>query len=400
MLSLIISIIALGLIIAFHEFGHFITARLFKVGVIEFSIGMGPRVLSKVKGNTRYSLRAMPFGGSCMMLGEEMAEDDENDRASGALTNGTLNDDAPRIQGDSIIIDGRTYKKSDQFVEKPAWQRFLIIAAGPVFNFILAFLFALIITAHYGYDRAEILDATSGMPAAEAGISAGDEITGLAVVNDSSNGIRFSKVETARDVQLFMVVHADAMQNGGTFAVRYLDADDGMSEKSAVLKPQYDDENKTYRLGFSYSSGYEKAESLGEVLHYSMYDVGYCIRSSVLSVKMLISGSVSRRDVMGPVRMVAVMDETVATASYYGIVAATMTLLNIMVLISGSLGAMNLLPLPALDGGRLVFIAIELITGHAVPKELEGRIHMAGMLLLLALMVFILFNDVSLLILG
>ena len=113
---------------------------------------------------------------------------------------------------------------------------------------------------------------------------------------------------------------------------------------------------------------------------------------------MIAEGSVNRADVMGPVRMVAIMDETVETASGYGVVTAVMTLLNIMVLISGSLGAMNLLPLPALDGGRLVFIAIEIILRKPVPKNVEAMIHMAGMLLLLLLMVFILFNDVSLLI--
>ena len=400
MISIIISVLALGFIIAIHEFGHFIVARTFGVGVIEFSIGMGPRLCSKVRGNTRYSLRALPLGGSCMMLGEEMAEDEDSERSSGAITNGTLNADAPRIDGENIIIDGRSYHKKDQFVEKKAWQRFLIVAAGPIFNFILAFIFALIITSHYGYDRAIISDTTAGMPAYEAGLSEGDRITGLAVTGDRSKGVRLSKVETARDIQLFMVVNAAAVQNADEIAVRYLDADEGMKEKDVILTPQYDEENKTYRLGFTYSAAYAKADSLGEIIHYSLYDVGYCIRSSVYSIKMMISGAVSRKDVMGPVRMVAVMDKTVETASGYGMTAAAMTLLNIMIIISGSLGAMNLLPLPALDGGRLVFIAIELLTGHAVPKELEGRIHMAGMLLLLALMVFIMFNDVSLLIFG
>ena len=152
MLSLIISIIALGFIVAFHEFGHFITARFFKVGVIEFSVGMGPRLLSGVKGNVRYSLRIFPFGGSCMMLGEEMAEEEGTGRVAGDITNGAFNGIAPTVSGDTITVEGRIYHKSEQFVNKPAWQRFFVIAAGPVFNFILAFVLALIITAHYGYD--------------------------------------------------------------------------------------------------------------------------------------------------------------------------------------------------------------------------------------------------------
>ena len=113
---------------------------------------------------------------------------------------------------------------------------------------------------------------------------------------------------------------------------------------------------------------------------------------------MLAGGKVGRRDVMGPVRMVAVMDESVDEASDHGAAAAALTLFDMMILISVSLGAMNLLPLPALDGGRLLFILIELLTRRAVPKELEARIHTVGMLLLLALMVFIMTNDISLLI--
>ena len=418
MLSLIISIIALGFIVAFHEFGHFITARFFKVGVIEFSVGMGPRLLSGVKGNVRYSLRIFPFGGSCMMLGEEMAEEEGTGRVAGDITNGAFNGIAPTVSGDTITVEGRIYHKSEQFVNKPAWQRFFVIAAGPVFNFILAFVLALIITAHYGYDRADVMDVTAGMPAAEAGIEKGDIITGLAALDDYTennasdvnasaakkekgseaalSAVHFEKIETGRDIQLYMAVNNKAMQAGKSFAFRFKDASDGYKEKTAVVLPALDEELGRYRLGFSYSTGFLPAESIGEVLYYSLYDVKYCIKNTVYSVKMLIEGSVTKSDVMGPVRMVAVMDESVQTASEGGgTVAAAMTLLNIMIIISGALGATNLLPLPALDGGRLIFIIIELVTGHAVPKRLEGGIHMAGMLLLLALMFFIMFNDIT-----
>ena len=400
MLSLIISIIALGFIVAFHEFGHFIAARFFKVGVIEYSVGMGPRLFSGVMGNVRYSLRIFPFGGSCMMLGEEMDEEEADDRVSGYITNGTFNSDAPKISKDTITVDKRVYSKSEQFVKKPAWQRFIIVVAGPVFNFILAFIFALIITTHYGYDRADITDVTEGMPAAEAGLKKGDIITGLAVLGDYDkatdlSAVNFEKIETGRDIQLFMAVNNRAMQEGKAFAFRFEDEDKGGTEETAVILPAMDEELGRYRLGFSYSTGFMPAESIGEIVYFSLYDIKYCIKNTIYSLKMLIEGSVTRSDVMGPVRMVAVMDESVKTASDGGgTVAAAMTLLNIMIIISGALGATNLLPLPALDGGRLIFIIIELLTGHAVPKKLEGSIHTAGILLLLALMVFIMFNDI------
>ena len=115
---------------------------------------------------------------------------------------------------------------------------------------------------------------------------------------------------------------------------------------------------------------------------------------------MLITGKADSSDLMGPIRMVATMDESVDSAASYGFVAALMTLFNLMILISSSLGFMNLLPLPALDGGRLLFILIEMVTQRKVPKELEARIHMIGTMLLLALMMFILFNDIIMLYLG
>lgn len=458
---LIISIIALGLIIAIHEAGHFLAARLFKVGVIEYSIGMGPRIASRLWGNTRVSLRAMPFGGSCMMLGEEMDESHSEGNPRPGATNGTFENEPRKVFGDKILVDGRTYLREEQFVSKPAWQRFIIIAAGPVFNFILAFLFALVITANYGYDRSDVLKIEAGSPMAEAGIEEGDRITGLCmaghteplgnpehlgtetdmdtntvidagisaetdmdtntVISAEANGetssetgmedmpspmdllrhlFKYKKIETGRDIQLFMLENAEAKDAGMAIGVRYLDASDGMKEKHAEVRAVYDEASGQNLLGFSYTTAFSEAGSVMEVIRYAFYDVKYCIKSAVLSVKLLIKGSVGRDDVMGPVRMVAVMDESMDEAADYGLTVAVMTLLNIMVLISGSLGATNLLPIPALDGGKLLFIIIEMITRHPVPKEIEGRIHFVGMMFLLLLMLMILFNDVFMLMSG
>lgn len=401
-MSIIISIIALGLIVAFHEFGHFIIARLFKVGVIEFSIGMGPRVFSRVKNNTRYSLRALPFGGSCMMLGEEIAEEEDDGNEDSpdfsSFSNAAFEKNTRRIVNDYIEVDGRRFKKKEQFINKAAWQRFCILFAGPFFNFILAFLFAIIITTYYGYDRSEVLSFDENAPIATSGLEAGDTITGIGIVGNSSR-VHFSSVETSRDLQLYMLLNDASLQNHSTFAIRYRDADTGR-ESEAYVEPFYDEETGLYRLGLSYNGAYAPADNIGEILYYSLYDVRYCIKSVVLSLRLLFSGGVSRSDVMGPVRIVALMDESVSSASSISLIAALMTLFNLIVLLSGTIGATNLLPIPALDGGRLVFVLIEMVTRHAVPKELEARVHMAGMLVLLALMVFIMFNDVSTLIFG
>ncbi len=388
MLSLIISIVALGAIIAFHEFGHFIIARLFGVGVIEYAIGMGPRIWSRVSGNTRYSLRAIPFGGYCMMLSEDIADQGKAEDGEAAAMSDII------VTKDEIIYEGRHFGKEEQFAVKPAWQRFLVILAGPVFNFLLAFVLAVIITAFTGIDRPVVREVEPGMPAASAGIEAGDTITALAAGRLS---VRPQRIETARDIMLFMNVHQDVMAEGGPFSMYYLDENDGGARKTAELIPVYDEELGRNRLGFSYSGINEKAGSIGEILYYGWYDVRFNMRTSIESIRMLLTGKASTSDLMGPVRMVATMDESVDTAASYGLFEAVMTLLNLMVLISSSLGFMNLLPIPALDGGRLLFIFLEIITRGRIPKSFETRINWAGTLLLLGLMAFILFNDIIML---
>ena len=406
MLSLIISIIALGFIIAFHELGHFAVAKLFGVGVIEYSIGMGPRILSFVKGNTRYSLKAMPFGGSCMMLDEDGTGPDTADEERLADLCAAYGAETLDITEDAYIIDGRYYPKSSKFSLKPAWQRFLVVLAGPVFNFFLAFVFGLIITMHYGYDRATILETDPGMAMSEAGIESGDTITGLGILAEApvetgkmtveiTRHMHLSQIDTARDISLFMTAHDREMQSGAVFIVRYLDFSEGNTPKTAGVVPSYDEEAGRYRLGFTYSTAYAPADNAGEVVRYAAYNVIFCMRSSLESIRMLIRGRANAGDVVGPVGMVAAMDESMdEAASSGGVVAAVMTLINIMILISGSLGFMNLLPIPALDGGRLLFILVEMIIRRPVPREIESRIHAAGMLLLLGLMAMILFNDV------
>lgn len=375
MISLLVSIIALGIIITIHEFGHFLAARAMGIGVIEFSIGMGPRICSKVIGNVRYSLRIMPFGGSCMMLGEEL-------------------DESEYMEDDYFIVDGRKYSKDSQFISKPAWRRFIVIAAGPVFNFVLAFLLSAIICGCYGFDRPTVIEVQAGGPVAEAGIEPGDEIYAFKV------GKTKMSIQSARDISIFNYVHNDEIQAAETFTVYYRDADDGMKKNKAELVPYYDNEREVYRFGYAYNIAYDKTKGIIDTLKCSQYNVNYCIRSSFESLRLIARGKVTGKDVMGPVRMVAVMDETVSEAADYGLKSSVLTLLDLMILISGSLGFMNLLPVPALDGGRLVFIIIELITRRAVPKELEAKIHTGGMLLLLGFMLLIMMNDISMLILS
>ena len=169
-----ISIFALGFIIFFHELGHFLLAKKNGICVIEFSVGMGPRLFSFKKGETRYSLKWIPFGGSCMMQGED----------------GGIPDAAPEPDPeDAIALDPER-----SFADKSVWARISVIAAGPLFNFLLAFLCSLVIMGTIGADTPEILGVIDGYPAQEAGLAAGDEILSI-------NG---EKMVFYRDVLLYL----------------------------------------------------------------------------------------------------------------------------------------------------------------------------------------------------
>ena len=377
MISLILAVLVLGLIIVFHELGHFLLARLFSVSVVSFSLGMGPRLWSHVSGNTEYCIRAIPFGGSCLMAGEELQDEDADSNIQ-------------REPDGRLIIDGRYYDRSGQFLSKKPWQRFLIIAGGPLFNFIMAFFLSLILTASLGADKPYVAAVEPDMPAYDTGLEKGDLITAIAIGDERAS------IKLSRDLQLFLYLNEDDFSEGLPVRLEYIDTEG--HRKSAEFYPAYSDETESWRMGLSYSIAYMPLSGPLEVVSYSIYNVRYCLISALQSIKLVLTGGAQREDVMGPVRMVSTIDQTVDEASDYGIWMTLLTVFNIMIIISASLGVMNLLPIPALDGGRLIFILIEMVTGKGVPKEIEARIHVAGMAVLLMLMVLIMFNDISIIV--
>lgn len=167
-----------------------------------------------------------------------------------------------------------------------------------------------------------------------------------------------------------------------------------------TLTPRYSDENGRYMLGIVVSGRYTKAQGIGETLKYGIYEMVYSVKTTIKSLGMMIHGQVGRDDVAGPVRMVSMIDETVEETIPYGMSAVILTLVNLCMLLSANLGVMNLLPIPALDGGRLVFLILEVLRGRPIDKEKEGMVHMAGMAALMVLMVLVLFNDISILFKG
>ncbi|MBQ8857866.1 MAG: RIP metalloprotease RseP [Lachnospiraceae bacterium] len=340
-MSIIVALLIFGLLIFFHELGHFLFAKRGGIGVTSFSLGMGPAILKKKIGETEYALRILPFGGSCAMVGEDEESDAEN-----------------------------------AFNKKGVWTRISVVAAGPVFNFILAFVGAIIMVLCVGVDKPVITEMIDGYPAYEAGVRAGDEIISI-------NG---RNIGVYRDVSMYIQLH-----QGETIDLVYERAGE---RYEATIVPKMDEEGY-YLMGIT-GGAYSKCENLLEVIKYAGCEVGYWIHMVFDSLKMMVSGQVSREDVGGPVRIVSMIGDTYEQSAAISSFAVFLSMLNMVIFLSANLGVMNLLPIPALDGGRLVIMLVEVITRKRVPEKIEGYIHMAGFAVLMALMVLILFNDISL----
>ena len=338
MLQIILAILAFGMLVIVHEFGHFITAKRGGVQVNEFWIGMGPTLLKKEHNGTLYCLKLLPFGGACVMEGED--EESESEHAFGKAS-------LPR--------------------------RMLIVAAGALMNFLVGFLIVLAVIQPNGPNGGYIVSTIDSVnpastAAAAGGLQAGDEILEV----DGYNILMRSDFEIAlargADTTYEVVVRRDGEK---------------ITLPAVVLEATIEGEDGRKMIGLTFA---EQPDSIG--MHVNM-----AVRTSVnyarmvwASLGMLVTGQVGVDQLSGPVGVAEVM----ATTASYSIAA----FLQLVAFISINLGVMNLLPLPALDGGRLVFLILEGIRHKPVPAKYEGYIHAAGLMLLLALMVYVTGQDI------
>lgn len=345
-MHIIIAILIFSFIIIFHELGHFSVAKACGVRVNEFTLGLGPTLVSFGKGETKYCLKLLPFGGSCVMEGEDSDSDD--DRA---------------------------------FNKKPLWQKFLIVFAGPFFNFLLAFILSLIMIGSAGYYSPTIGEVTAGYPAEEAGLRAGYEIVSI-------NGY---PIHFYNEISIYTFFHKKNSYN-----VRY--RHDG-EIKETKLVPKYDKKLKRYLLGVVGSAEMTHPGVLGTI-QYSFYEIKYQIYVVLQSLKELILGHVTINDMSGPVGIVKTIGDTYKSSLADGAYYVVMNMINIAILLTANLGVMNLLPFPALDGGRLLIFIIEGISRRKLPEKVEGYINAVGFIILMVLMVLIMGNDIRRIITG
>lgn len=338
-MKIIVALIIFSVIIIIHELGHFLAAKACGVCVQEFTLGLGPTLVGFTKGETKYCLNLLPFGGSCVMLGEEEASDDER-----------------------------------AFNNKTVWQRMMIVLAGPFFNFILAFLLSLFLVGFGGADVPVIGAVEEGSPAQEAGLLPGDKIV---------------KMDGSRVYNYREIVYKMLLNKGGD-PVTFLYERDGVKNEVTITPRQV--ESGAYQVGVA-GGGYEKQNLFG-VIKYGLLEVRCQIKVVIWSLQYMVSGYFSPNDISGPVGIVNMIGDTYDEATQYGFLTVLLSMFNISVMISANLGVMNLLPIPALDGGRFLFFVIEAIRGKGMNPDVEGKIHFAGLMVLLALMVLIMFNDI------
>ncbi len=344
--TIIFAILFFSLIIFVHEFGHFITARIFGVKVHEFALGMGPKLLSWRKGETRYSLRAIPVGGFCNMEGEDQASDDEG-----------------------------------SFSRKPWYARLIILAAGAAMNVLLGFIictaFVGLFYSESGIPSTVVAEVVPEAPAAEF-LQPGDRIVAL-------NG---QKVNIKKDIDFAM------QQSGGAEGeIAFVRNGEKIIMPFKPYVAEYSDGTPAYLVGVTIKT---EKPNIFNVVRESFCQTIWMGKMVYVSLGMMISGQVGVNEISGPVGVVGVMNET----AQQGGMAGFINLLFLGAFISVNIGIMNLLPIPALDGGRILFVIIEAIRRKPIPPEKEGVVHFVGLILLFGLMIFATWNDIVRMITG
>ena len=342
MLTLIYFILILGFIVLIHEGGHFFFAKKAGIYVYEFSIGMGPKIFSKKGKETEYSIRAIPIGGFCQMAGEDV-DDDELKK----------------------VPKDRTLQA------KSAWKRFLIMLFGAGNNFILAIFVLFFIALVWGGTSMNpvLSEVEKGYPASEVGMQKGDVITKI-------NG---HKVTTSDDISLYLAV-ADTNKESVIVVKR------DNKEITFKIKPKKvkEDGEEVYRYGIAMKQ--EKEKGFVAAIKYTGKKTVSIFKQMIVTVAWLFSGHIKLNQLSGPVGIYSVVGEQSR--------AGLANILYLLAFLSINVGFLNLLPLPAFDGGHILFIIIEKIKGSPVDPELENKIHTVGLILLMLLMVVVTINDI------
>jgi len=347
-MAIVFAIIIFSFLIFIHELGHFLAAKASGVQVNEFSMFMGPALVKWQRGETQYSIRCIPLGGYCAMEGEDT--DTDNPRS---------------------------------FQKAAWWKRLCILLAGAAMNFIAGFLiFALVLSPAQGFNMPLIAQADPGNTIVyEEGLHIGDRLLKI-------NG---SRVYVSSDATMLFNLNTD-----DTFDL-VVERDGKKVELNNFLMEthEFPNEDGTTSLRYGIRFGYEE-KTFGSLISYTWNNCLSVVQSVKLSLQMLLSGQAGLKDVAGPAGIMNMMSETAKASPT--VMDAILNLLYFGAFIAVNLAVMNLLPIPALDGGRavalLLTVAIESITHRKIDPKYEGYIHAAGMVVLLGFMAIVTFKDI------
>lgn len=329
-----------------HELGHFVAARIFHVKVNEFAIGMGPAIFKKQKGDTQYSLRILPFGGFCAMEGEDEESSDES-----------------------------------AFGRKPVWQRMIILCSGAFMNFVSGLLILVILMLPVSqYTTTEIAGFSEGFP------YSGEN---MLMENDRILKINGSSIYTFSDISMFLGLDSDkpydilVRRDGEKLKIENLP----LAPQEYMTEVETEEGTKVVpivRYGIEFKP---KEAGLFDKLKLAWYNAIDFVRLVRISVVQLFSGDAGLSDLSGPIGITNMLTETAKTSMYNMWMFVSLIAINLAVL--------NLMPLPALDGGRLVFLLIEMIRGKPINPKYEGVVHLIGLALFMFLMVYVGYNDIA-----
>lgn len=348
-MKIVWGILILCIIVISHELGHFLIAKLNGIEVTEFDIGFGPKLYGFEKGGTRYCLRMIPFGGACIF------EDMDN-----------MDEDADM---ESMIANSK-YRQAN------VWSRIATTLAGPFFNFLLAFIIGLFLMNYISMPPAIVTSVVEGGAAEEAGILPGDRIT---------------KINKSRVYLYPEVSMAVQLGYGEPLMVEY--ERNGVKNKVSLI-PKMNNEYGYFMIGVGFGETPYENTPISIIKNSYLY-VRYMVKMTFSSLRMFFVGQAGVKDLAGPVGAVEVVSEEYDSAKEMGTLAIVVSMLNIALLLSANLGVMNLLPIPALDGGKLVFLIIEAVRGKPVDAKMEGIVQFIGVALLLLLMVVVMYNDIA-----
>ena len=352
-MGIVIAIIIFGLIVTVHEFGHFICAKLSGIKVLEFSVGMGPKLLQKQKGETKYSLRLLPLGGYCAMEGE-----------------------------DATNSDPRSFRNAK------LWKRMVVLVAGAGMNFVLGFI-AIVI----------YISMMDGVPTTTVSNFMRTEDDGVITYYAESYDTGLEKGDK--------IISVDGTRVYSIIDFNYVFNVMQEHEGHEVIVKRNGEKLKLDDVSFRIKDGSDKFVDFGvvyknknplTVLKGSGENFMSMTHIIGLSLKQLFSGQVEKEEVSGPVGVVTVINDAAKDAE--NVKESIFNLFYMMALISINVGIFNLLPIPGLDGGRLLFCFIELVRRKPIKPEHEGYVHLAGMVLLFGIMIFATYNDIVKLITG